>query len=91
MIVYKEYNVQNKLCCRDYSQAVKNYLRKDPKSFYDFVNRQRKINYYPSSMKVNNVESADNSEIAIFIITDIIANMNASIIKSKIIKDLNML
>ena len=56
-----------------YLEKVKNNFKRDPKSFYKFVNSKRKCSGYSSVMKLHNIESGDD---------DVISNMFANFFAS---------
>lgn len=59
-----QYNLLNMRLYKNYINNIKCNLKRDPKSFYEFVNKKRKSNTYPPVMKSNGIESSDLSVIS---------------------------
>lgn len=63
-VVRAEYNILNTKLYYNYLETMKLNLKKDPKSFYKFVNSKRKTTGYPNIMKYSNCESRDDVVIS---------------------------
>lgn len=59
-----EYTLLSKSCYNNYINKVKYNFKRNPKSFFKFVNSKRKSTGFPSSMKFNQNESSDDAVIS---------------------------
>lgn len=59
-----QYNLANRLAYKNYLNKMKANLKNDPKSFYSFVNSKRRSVEFPTTMKLNNIESSDDTSIS---------------------------
>lgn len=59
-----EYNKLNIALYHDYLNRMKSNFKRDPKSFYKFVNSKRRSQEFPPAMKYGNSESADDSVVS---------------------------
>lgn len=59
-----KFNIANQCAYNNYLCKVRNNLKKDPKSFYNFVNSKRRSTDFPQIMKFGNIESAEDITIS---------------------------
>ncbi|XP_037811233.1 uncharacterized protein LOC119603306 [Lucilia sericata] len=63
-ITRAEYNILNKSCYNNYLNTMKINFKRNPKSFFKFVNSKKKTTCFPLSMKFQQYESSDEAYIS---------------------------
>ena len=77
-LVRSEYTIVNQSAYNIYFNKLKNKFKRDPKSFYKFVNAKRRATDFSSVMQLGNHESSDDKFINILFAEFFTSSFNAN-------------
>lgn len=80
-----EYSTINKSCYENYISKMKSSFQRNPKDFFAFVNSKKRESGYPTTMKLQQVESSDCS-----VISNLFADFFSTTYSSAVYNDSNV-